>query len=299
MTRLIKLLNISKDLKNSKLYSYIQLSKPGIIFPVTLTCFTACFLVRPVINSGIILVSLGVLFLAAAASALNQIQEVHTDSKMERTRYRPLPSGKLSRNKALVFAFLCFLAGSLLLWFYSNPLALFLGWFNIFWYNVVYTFLKRKTAFAVIPGSLTGAIPPLIGWVAAGGNLFDKTAILLAFVFFMAQVPHFWILIIKYGEEYSRAGLPNLTAFFSKGQIKRLSYVWIVSALVSALILTQFGLNLHPLIKISVFVITSLLLLFFSLKSLTKDDNYPKNHFIVLNSYFLVLMLLFISGRII
>ena len=85
------------------------------------------------------------------------------------------------------------LSGSLILYLAANPLALLLGWLALVWYNLVYTFLKRITPHAVIPGSFIGAIPPLIGWVAAGGSLLDFRAWVLALFFFVWQVPHFYL----------------------------------------------------------------------------------------------------------
>lgn len=174
-----------------------------------------------------------------------------------------------------------------------------IGWLTIFWYNGVYTPLKRKTAFAVIPGSLTGAFPPLIGWVAAGGSIFDKGAVFLAFMFFMAQVPHFWLIILKYGKQYSEAELPNLLHIFSKKQVSRLTYVWVVSSVICALILTQFGFAIQPLFKIIVILLTAFIIFFFSLLDADKSLNYTKTHFILLNSYFMCIMIILVLDQII
>ena len=102
--------------------------------------------------------------------------------------------------------------------------------FTIFWYNVIYTYSKRITAFAVVPGAITGALPPLIGWVAAGGGIFDKPIVFVEFLFFTGQIPHFWLLILKYGEEYKKAGIPSLTEVLSRTQIGRLTFTWVVAS---------------------------------------------------------------------
>ena len=92
----------------------------------------------------------------------------------------------------------------------------------------------------MVPGAVTGALPPLIGWVAAGGGVWDKPIIFLEFLFFTGQIPHFWLLILKYGEEYEKAGLPSLTNIMSRTQINRLTFTWVVTSVIAALFLCYF-----------------------------------------------------------
>ena len=92
------------------------------------------------------------------------------------------------------------------------------------------------------PGAVTGALPPLIGWVAAGGGVWDKPIIFLEFLFFTGQIPHFWLLILKYGEEYEKAGIPSLTEILSRSQINRLTFTWVVISVIAALFLCHFGI---------------------------------------------------------
>ena len=93
----------------------------------------------------------------------------------------------------------------------GHPLAALLGLITVVWYNGIYTPLKRVTAFAAIPGGVVGAIPPVIGWVSGGGDPTDARIIVVAFFFFVWQVPHFWLLLMRIGGDYERAGLPSLT----------------------------------------------------------------------------------------
>ena len=118
--------------------------------------------------------------------------------------------------------------------------AVIIGFITIFWYNVVYTYSKRITSFAVVPGAITGALPPLIGWVAAGGGPLDKPIIFIGFLIFTGQIPHFWLLILKYGEEYKKAGFPTLTDIFTTAQINRLTFSWVISSVFAALFLCYF-----------------------------------------------------------
>jgi len=138
------------------------------------------------------------------------------------------------------------LTGSLILLFGANPTALVLGNFAVFWYNAVYTRLKRKTAFAVLPGSLIGAIPPAVGWAAAEGSLLDARILALCFFFFLWQVPHFWLLLLLYGNQYEKAGLPSLTQIFSRQQLIRITYIWIFATAIASLFLPLFGVVQSP-----------------------------------------------------
>jgi protoheme IX farnesyltransferase len=116
-----------------------------------------------------------------------------------------------------------------------------LGVLALFWYNGVYTYLKKKTAFAAVPGAAVGMVSPAIGWVSAGGDLFDPRIAAVCFIFFMWQIPHFWLLLLNHGKEYEQAGLPSLTRVMSKPQIGRVTFAWIVAAAIAGLSLPLYG----------------------------------------------------------
>ena len=235
---------------------YLALSKIKIMLPVSLTGFTGYFAYDPHLSLNLFLSSFAILLLAVAASVLNQIQEIRQDSMMARTCQRPLPAKRIKINHAAIFFVFNLAAGILLLYESGNKLAAFLGLITIFWYNGVYTYAKRITAFAVVPGALTGALPPLIGWVAAGGGLFDKPIIFIQFLIFMGQIPHFWLLILKYGDEYKMAGFPSLTDVFTRKQISRMTFSWVISSVFSALFLCYFEI-IKSQILVSILLIAS------------------------------------------
>ena len=126
----------------------------------------------------------------------------------------------------------------------------------VLWYNGPYTWLKKHSAFAAIPGALVGAIPPAIGWIAGGGSLLDPRLAVLSFFFFMWQVPHFFIHFLAFGGEYEAAGLPSLTAVFSRAQLARLTFKWIIATAVSLQLLIFCGLLGSPLVRISLIAIS-------------------------------------------
>jgi heme o synthase len=199
-------------------------------------------------NFGIILPSIGLLLLASGSAAINHWQERKTDVLMDRTKNRPIPSGKISAENVLKFSLILVLIGSLILFFTSGLTALILGLLNLVWYNGIYTPLKKVSSLAIIPGSLVGAIPPMVGWVAAGGYIFAPQILIIAAFFFIWQIPHFWLLLMVFGKDYEQAGFPTLTQKFSVNQLARITFIWIVATAITCLMLPLFGvIKLTPL----------------------------------------------------
>jgi protoheme IX farnesyltransferase len=182
---------------------------------------------------------LGIFLLASGSSALNQSQDRRIDALMERTRHRPIPSGHMEGATVVFLAVLLIgLGASLLASVKGNTdLLLLLGAFAIVWYNGVYTYLKRITAFAVVPGALIGAVPPVIGFVAAGGSPLDPLIVLVAAFFFVWQIPHFWLILLMCGDQYGSAGLPTLTNLFSRRQLLRMTAMWLLATAAAGLVL--------------------------------------------------------------
>jgi protoheme IX farnesyltransferase len=210
------------------------------------------------ISWGITWPVLGIFLLASGASALNQYQEWATDEKMERTRSRPLPMRHITSEQAKNAATLLLVGGYLVFIVHGDWIPFLLGLFNVIWYNGVYTLLKRKTAFAVLPGALTGAVPVMMGWTAAGGNILDHTPLFLAFFIFLWQMPHFWLIMMKYGNEYKQAGLPVLTDLLNTIQMKRIIFAWILAASASAVLLIYFGIIRIPAFRFTLLGINTL-----------------------------------------
>jgi heme o synthase len=289
-----------KNKSGINLKYYLELSKLKIMIPVSLTGFTGFFVFDPQLSARIVFVSLGILLMAVASSVLNQIQEAEIDSKMNRTHDRPIPAGKITIGHAITYFLICLISGVVILYSAGNIMAAAIGLVTVFWYNVIYTYSKRITAFAVVPGAITGALPPLIGWVAAGGGIWDRSIIFLEFLFFTGQIPHFWLMILKYGEEYKKAGMPSLTDVFNHSQINRLTFIWAVSSVISALFLCYFGIIRNGLITgilllasvVTVWKFTDLI------RKRVDKENYGK-YSMLLYTYFLVVILLLISDRVI
>jgi protoheme IX farnesyltransferase len=276
--------------------TYLELSKVKITFAVALTTTTGYLLASGNLDTGIILPAIGIFILACGSSAINHYQERETDAHMERTRNRPIPSGRISANGALVFALLLTLLGSYLLYSGGGMLAMQLGLLALIWYNGIYTPLKKKTAFAVVPGAVIGAIPPLAGWVAGGGSLDDPRALIMAFFFFIWQVPHFWLLMLKYGREYEKAGLPSITAQYNPAQIKKITFIWIMATAVSAMMLPLFDVVQSYIVIIGMLVASIWLVSIFSRLIMPGDKREfkPFTYFMKIN-YYVLTIIIFLS----
>jgi protoheme IX farnesyltransferase len=232
----------------SLLKPYLTLCRLTVSVFAAASAATGFFLVPPHRITGVFGVAFAVFLLSGGASALNQYQERDLDAGMERTRNRPLPSGSIVVSHALAFSFALVLAGLALLAYAGGAKAAFLGLFALIWYNGLYTYLKKKTAFAAVPGAVVGMVPPAIGWVSAGGALFDPRIAAVCFIFFMWQIPHFWLLLLDHGEEYEQAGLPSLTRVMSRSQIGRVTFAWIVAAAIAGLSLPLYGSIRSPVV---------------------------------------------------
>ena len=220
----------------------LDLAKIRISLLATLSAATGYLLATGKITIHMLVPTGAVFLLACGSCALNQYQDREIDQLMERTKSRPIPSGRLDPETALWISIGLILLGSLILFSQAGDLALALGVFSVLWYNLIYTPLKRKTAFAAIPGALVGAIPPALGWVTGGGRILDPRIGGVALFFFIWQMPHFWLLLLDFSEDYKRAGLPSITKIFSAKQIRRIIFIWLLSTGVSSLIIPLFGL---------------------------------------------------------
>jgi protoheme IX farnesyltransferase len=230
----------------SSLKPYLILCRLNISLFAAASTATGFFLGPYHRVSDVLVPSASVFLLAGGASALNQYQERDIDAKMERTRRRPIPSDLIRPRQALALSLMLLISGVLALFLSAGLKASVLGILALFWYNGLYTYLKKKTSFAAVPGAVVGMAPPAIGWVSAGGDLFDPRIGAVCFIFFLWQIPHFWLLLLDHGEEYLHAGLPSLTRVMSKPQIGRVTFTWIVAAAIAGLSLPLYGLIWSP-----------------------------------------------------
>lgn len=268
----------------------MELTKFRITFFVSLTTFVGYILHNGKIDFNFILPTFGVLILASGASALNEYQERKLDSKMKRTNSRPIPSCRITANNALFVSISLVLLGSLVL-FIHDPLVMMIGVFTLLWYNGIYTPIKKKTSLAIIPGALVGALPPVIGWVASGGQLFDDKILGFALFMFIWQIPHFWLLVLLYDDQYKKAGFPTLSKIFTFNQITYITFSWITILVLSSYMIYMVELS-STLGSNLLLTISGVATFLFSLKIITeKRKEIFSKSFLLINVYVLFILI--------
>jgi protoheme IX farnesyltransferase len=277
----------------------LTLGKFSISIPVALTGFLGYFLQNPVADINALWTVSGIFFLSMGSSTINQIQERRTDALMKRTRDRPIPGGIIKVHHAVVAAFLFISAGTLLLSLTGSLTAVLIGLFTIIWYNLVYTPLKQVTAFAVFPGALIGALPPLIGWSAAGGYPLHIEIVIVAFLLFVGQMPHYWLILLKIGDQFREAGMPVITSVFDNRQIRNLSYIWIAATAAIVLMLPATPI-IHHRGSSLVLIGSAGFLLYRMFRLSYRGDlmKHWKKAFITVNLFYLSIILVLIADRI-
>ena len=198
--------------------AYVALTKPDVSFLVLMTTAAGYYMgVRgPVSWLHMIHTVFATMLIAAGTASLNHFIERDSDRYMRRTASRPLPSGTLQPREALAFGLLLCVAGAMDLYLVAGLLAAALGVITSLSYLLAYTPLKKRTVWATFVGAFPGAIPPMIGWVAATGSL-DRGAWLLFAILFVWQFPHFHAIAWMYREDYARAGIMMLPVVDREG----------------------------------------------------------------------------------
>ncbi len=251
-------------------------------------------LTHPALSLNLILSTFGVFFLACGAASFNSVQEKDADAAYERTRNRPVASGQVSSQTASLFATLNCILGLLLLSFCGNNfLPLALGITSLIIYNLIYTPLKRVSEFALIPGGISGALPPYIGWLSGGGEPSNPLILAVMALFFLWQPPHFCLILLEYAEDYrKKKRFENLVTRFTVARVKRIIAIWLLGFLTVILFLTIVpsfltqGIRFTLALGAPVFIAAFLLYLF-----LSKAPRY-KMLFVSLNGFLVSVMAL-------
>jgi heme o synthase len=208
----------------SKIKDYFQLVKFTLSFTVVFSC-VICYLLSPNIVeydwSMIIILFVAGLLITGSANAINQATEKDTDAVMKRTNKRPVAAGRMSLTEAYAFALIAGLIGVVMMYYFFNLSSALLSAFSLFLYAYIYTPLKKVSSVSVLVGGLPGALPCLIGWVAAtnvvspfaivpGTNISNGAGWALFGIQFLWQFPHFWAIAWVAHNDYSRAGFKLL-----------------------------------------------------------------------------------------
>lgn len=251
-----------------------QLTKVGLSLSVVFSSVAGYLLAVDVINyTTLLLLALGGFFMVGASNAFNQVIEKDTDALMLRTKNRPLPTGRMSVNFAMFIAVLFTILGLAILYSINPKTALF-GAISIFLYTSVYTPLKSVTPLTVFVGAIPGAIPFMLGWVAAT-NQFGIEAGMLFMIQFFWQFPHFWAIGWLQFEEYKKAGfnmLPMNTK--DKSAVKQIIFYTVIMILVSiAPVLKVSGdFYIYPLTAVIV-ALLGIIMLYYGVKLHKSEQN--------------------------
>ena len=203
----------------SRAADFVALTKPRLNLLVLITTLGGLYLASPngVATSLLVHTLIGTALVAGGAAALNQVWERETDRLMRRTSVRPLPQGRLGVNEGTWFGVVLTSAGLIELTFGANSTAAAVALATSASYVLAYTPLKTRTSLATLVGAIPGALPPVIGWTAATGNLSLPAWVLFGIVFFW-QMPHFLAIAWMHRDDYARAGIPLLPVLEPDGR---------------------------------------------------------------------------------
>jgi len=196
--------------------SIFKLIRLNLSIAVAFSSSVGFIVIDPSLNSTLIFTFMGVFFLSASASSLNQFQERKYDSLMSRTKIRPLPLNIFKPSFVLILSVFFAFIGFVILMIKAHPIVALLGLFNLLWYNLIYTPLKRKTGFSIFLGALNGVIPVLMGALGAGGMFFDAKIISILIFMFFWQISHFLVILITHEKDYKIAGFISLLDNFKQ-----------------------------------------------------------------------------------
>lgn len=244
---------------NARLKNFFPLCKPRVTSLIVFTALIGMFLATPHMVPWPLLVAttLGIASTSGAAAAFNCLIEHKIDAVMARTRARPLPTGQVSSTETMVFATLLGGAGLAILYFYVNPLTMWLTFATFVGYAVIYTiFLKPATPMNIVIGGASGAMPPILGWAAVTNNVGPESLIMFLIIFAWTP-PHFWALALYRREEYAKVGMPMLPV--THGEAFTLLHILLYTVILVAVSLMPYGLGMSGMIYlISVLILDAI-----------------------------------------
>ncbi len=273
--------------------SFFALCKPRVTALIVFTAIIGMFLATPgMVPLQILLAgTIGIAMASGAAAAFNHLVEQKIDAKMARTRGRPLPTGKINSKQTFVFASIVALVGLSTLYFFVNPLTMWLTFATFLGYAVVYTiFLKPATPLNIVIGGLSGAMPPALGWAAVTGVV-SAEAWILVLIIFAWTPPHFWALALYRREEYAKSGLPMLPV--THGEMYTRLHILLYTIILVAVTLIPFAMRMSGVIYLVSVLILDAIFMGYAIKLYkTYTDELAKSTF---NYSILYLMLLFLA----
>jgi heme o synthase len=226
------------------LRNFYALCKPRVTALIVFTAIIGMFMATPGMVSLQILLAatVGIAFASGAAAAFNCLIEHKIDAMMARTRARPIPTGQLSQMETLLFASVLGGLGLSILYYWVNPLTMWLTLGTFVGYAVIYTvFLKPATPMNIVIGGASGAMPPILGW-AAVNNTVSPEALVMFLIIFAWTPPHFWALALYRREEYAKVGMPMLPV--THGERFTLLHILLYTVILIVVSFMPYGLGM-------------------------------------------------------
>jgi len=229
----------------ARLEDYVKLTKPRVVMLIVFTAFIGMLLAQHTLASIDILIigSIGIWLVAGAAAAVNCLVEQKIDAVMARTRARPLPLGSVTVNETVVVSLVVGGVGLFLLYYWINPLTMWLTLGTFVGYAIIYTIvLKPLTPQNIVLGGASGAMPPILGWAAVTGEV-TYEALLLFLIIFAWTPPHFWALALYRRDEYAKAEVPMLPVTHGEAFTRLHVFLYTLILLVVSLLPFAVGMS--------------------------------------------------------
>jgi len=260
---------------------YYELTKPRVVLLIVFTAVVGMFLSVPGWPgaSALMFGTLGIGLASSAAAVFNHVLDARIDIQMMRTRGRPLPQGKLTEKKALVFASVLCVVSMIMLVFLVNPLTAVLTFCSLIGYAVVYTvWLKRATPQNIVIGGAAGAAPPILGWTTVTNEI-DAGALLLFLIVFVWTPPHFWALAIARKEEYAKVDIPMLPV--THGETYTRLNILLYSILLVLVTILPYLISMSGVIYLATALILDVIFLNYAIQMYRKpeDEGLPMKMF--------------------
>ncbi|MCG8335224.1 MAG: UbiA family prenyltransferase [Proteobacteria bacterium] len=216
-------------MKRAKLLLWV--AKVPLSLLVSASALFGFVLQKAAFSGELFITTFGVFLLSTGAASLNNIQDTEYDRHFTRTCNRPLPRGILSKQTVFVQVLILLTAGTaLLLWVSGTILPALVGLATVVFYNGLYTPLKTKSVWAILPGAICGMLPPYIGWLSAGGVLYDPVIALWMVILGIWQIPHSWMTLLKQRQEFFKhSRYYSVVTRYSVSQLRKVTLVWVVA----------------------------------------------------------------------
>ena len=250
----------------TKLLQFYELTKPRVVALIIFTAIVGMFLAVEGLPPFDLFFwgTVGIGMASAAGAAINQLFDAQADSVMKRTRLRPLPTGQLSTQQAMVFAITLAIGAMIVLVVKVNTLTAILTFVSLIGYAVIYTvYLKHATPQNIVIGGAAGAAPPVLGWAAITGEV-TSDALLLFLIIFVWTPPHFWALALYRYKDYEKAGIPMLPV--THGQKFTRLNILLYTFLLCAVTIMPFAVHMSGWLYLAGVIVLNAVFLYYAVK---------------------------------